>query len=77
VFCAPAGARDEPVPDLRAAMAEAEALVDVRREVATSGIVLGGSEPTPAAPSEPVAEPGQAALFDRAAYERPGGGSEG
>jgi ATP-dependent exoDNAse (exonuclease V) beta subunit len=61
VFCAAVGARDEAVPDLRTAMAEAEALVGMTRR----------PPDRPAAPDD--ASAGQARLFDDAGYERLGG----
>ena len=67
VFCAPAGATDEAVPELRAAMAEAEALVGL-----TMWPPGRPARPdTPEPPDDRTA--GQAQLFDDAGYERPGG----
>jgi ATP-dependent exoDNAse (exonuclease V) beta subunit len=84
VFCAPAGARDEAVPELRAAMAEAEALVGLTARPPARPAPLddlpdaehaGADRPhDPDRPADPDDGPsGQARLFDGASYERLGG----
>jgi len=66
VFCAPSGARDEAVPELRAAMAEAETLVGL-----TTRPPHRPARDRPEPPDDRTA--GQAQLFDGAGYERLGG----